>query len=185
MSPSEPLPPESYLNPSHLYEAMKAEIPVSTSQASIAERHECYNKVLKLHGRVLYLCVGSFFTGNYSTVMRWKAENDQEDRMTVIDTGVASGKLGSSPEPRRSFPFRPETRRKWLPLQGQRFATSRSTSSWTGFSFWLRAAGCQRPALFSGPPSHQAHCEPLSGRRAKDGCGQKQQRSGEVCVQNP
>jgi len=86
--------PESYLNPSHLYEAMKAEIPVSTSQASIAERHECYNKVLKLHGRVLYLCVGSFFTGNYSTVMAWKAENDPENRMTVIDTGVASGKLG-------------------------------------------------------------------------------------------
>jgi hypothetical protein len=86
--------PESYVNPSHLYEAMKAEIPVSTSQASIAERHECYSKVLKLHGRVLYLCVGSFFTGNYSTVMDWKAENDPDNRMTVIDTGVASGKLG-------------------------------------------------------------------------------------------
>ena len=86
--------PESYLNPSRLYEAMKAEVPVSTSQASIAERHECYEKALNLHGRVLYLCVGSFFTGNYSTVMAWKAENDSEDRMTVIDTGVASGKLG-------------------------------------------------------------------------------------------
>ena len=86
--------PESYVNPSHLYEAMKAEIPVSTSQASLAERHECYNKVLKLHGRVLYLCVGSFFTGNYSTVMAWKAENDPHNGMTVIDTGVASGKLG-------------------------------------------------------------------------------------------
>jgi hypothetical protein len=68
---------------------MKAEIPVSTSQASIAERHECYNKVLNLHGRVLYLCVGSFFTGNYSTVMGWKAEHDREGRMIVIDTGVA------------------------------------------------------------------------------------------------
>jgi len=86
--------PESYLNPSHLFEAMKAEIPVTTSQASIAERHECYNKVLKLHGRVLYLCVGSFFTGNYRSVMGWKAENDPEDRMIVIDTGTASGKLG-------------------------------------------------------------------------------------------
>jgi DegV family protein with EDD domain len=86
--------PESYVSPSHLFEAMNAEIPVSTSQASIAERHECYNKVLKLHDRVLYLCVGSFFTGNYRTVMAWKGENDPEDRMTVIDTGVASGKLG-------------------------------------------------------------------------------------------
>ncbi len=73
---------------------MKAEIPVSTSQASVAERHECYDKVLKLHDRVLYLCVGSFFTGNYSTVMDWKVENDPEGRMIVIDTGVASGKLG-------------------------------------------------------------------------------------------
>jgi hypothetical protein len=86
--------PESYLSPSHLFEAMKAEIPVSTSQASIAERHECYSKVLKLHGRVLYLCVGSFFTGNYRTVMGWKTENDPEERMIVIDTGLASGKLG-------------------------------------------------------------------------------------------
>ena len=86
--------PESYVDPSRLFEAMKAEIPVSTSQASIAERHECYRKVLQLHGRVLYLCVGSFFTGNYSTVMAWKAENDPEDRMVVLDTGVASGKLG-------------------------------------------------------------------------------------------
>ena len=86
--------PESYLNPSHLYEAMKAEVPVSTTQASIAERHECYNKVLSLHGRVLYLCVGSFFTGNYRMVMGWKAEHDREDRMIVMDTGSASGKLG-------------------------------------------------------------------------------------------
>ena len=86
--------PETYLSPSHLFEAMKGEIPVSTSQASIAERHECYSKVLKLRDRVLYLCVGSFFTGNYRTVMGWKAEHDPEDRMIVIDTGLASGKLG-------------------------------------------------------------------------------------------
>jgi hypothetical protein len=86
--------PESYVNPSHLFEAMKAETPVSTSQASVAERHECYSKVLKLHDRVLYLCVGSFYTGNYGTVMAWKTENDPDNRMTVMDTGVASGKLG-------------------------------------------------------------------------------------------
>ena len=86
--------PESYLSASHLFEAMKGEVPVSTSQASIAERHECYSKALQLHDRVLYLCVGSFFTGNYSAVMSWKAEYDPEDRMIVIDTGLASGKLG-------------------------------------------------------------------------------------------
>jgi DegV family protein with EDD domain len=86
--------PESYLNPSHLFEAMKGGVPAFTSQASIAERHECYSKVLKLYGRVLYLCVGSFYTGNHSSAMGWKAENDPEDRMIVVDTGLASGRLG-------------------------------------------------------------------------------------------
>jgi DegV family protein with EDD domain len=85
---------EIYLDPSQLFAAMKAGAKVSTSQASVAERHECYNKVMKLYDRILYLCVGSFYTGNYHAAMKWKAENDPEDRMTVIDTGVASGKLG-------------------------------------------------------------------------------------------
>ncbi len=86
--------PESYLDPSELFAAMKAGAKVSTSQASVAERHECYNNVLKFFDHVLYLCVGSFYTGNYHVAMKWKGENDSEDRMTIIDTGVASGKLG-------------------------------------------------------------------------------------------
>jgi DegV family protein with EDD domain len=73
---------------------MKAGAKVSTSQASVLERHECYNNVMKFYDRVLYLCVGSFYTGNYTAAMKWKAENDPDDRMTIIDTGVASGKLG-------------------------------------------------------------------------------------------
>jgi len=86
--------PETYVDPSHLFAAMKAGARVSTSQASVAERDECYNNVMKLYGRALYLCVGSFYTGNYQAAMKWKAENDPENRMTIIDTGVASGKLG-------------------------------------------------------------------------------------------
>jgi DegV family protein with EDD domain len=86
--------PETYVHPSQFFTAMKAGAKISTSQASAVERHECYNNVMKLHDRVLYLCVGSFYTGNYNVAMKWKAENDPEDRMTVIDTGVASGKLG-------------------------------------------------------------------------------------------
>ena len=86
--------PETFLDPGRLFAAMKAGAPVSTSQASLAERHECYSKVLKLHDRVFYLCVGSFYTGNYSAAMGWKAENDPEDRMIVLDTGLASGRLG-------------------------------------------------------------------------------------------
>jgi DegV family protein with EDD domain len=86
--------PETYVDPGRLFQAMKGGVPVSTSQASIDERHEYYNKVLKLYPRVLYLAVGSFYTGNYSAAMAWKAENDPEDRMMVVDTGLASGKLG-------------------------------------------------------------------------------------------
>jgi uncharacterized protein len=86
--------PETYVDPSQLFAAMKAGARVSTSQASDAERQESYSNVVKLHDRVLYLSVGSFYTGNYHSAMRWKAANDSENRMTVIDTGVASGKLG-------------------------------------------------------------------------------------------
>jgi DegV family protein with EDD domain len=86
--------PETYVDPSQLFASMKAGAKVSTSQASAVERHECYNNVRKIHDRVLYLCVGSFYTGNYDVATRWKAENDPEDRMTILDTGVASGKLG-------------------------------------------------------------------------------------------
>ena len=86
--------PETYVDPSQLFKAMKAGAKVSTSQPSILEQHECYCNVMKFHDRSLYLCVGSFYTGNYDVVIRWKAENDPENRMTVIDTGLASGKLG-------------------------------------------------------------------------------------------
>jgi DegV family protein with EDD domain len=86
--------PETYVDPSQLFAAMKAGGKVSTSQASLLERHECYNNVMRLYDPVLYLCVGSFYTSNYDVAVKWKAENDPEDRMTIIDTGVASGKLG-------------------------------------------------------------------------------------------
>ncbi|MGE5838383.1 MAG: DegV family protein, partial [Deltaproteobacteria bacterium] len=86
--------PETYVDPSQLFTAMKAGAKVSTSQPSVLERHQCYHNVLKLYDRVLYLCVGSFYTGNYDVAIKWKAQNDPENRMTVIDTGMASGKLG-------------------------------------------------------------------------------------------
>ncbi len=86
--------PETYVDPSQLFAAMKAGAKVSTGQASAVERQECYNNVMKTHDRVLYLCVGSFYTGNYNVAVKWKAENDSENRMIILDTGVASGKLG-------------------------------------------------------------------------------------------
>jgi hypothetical protein len=86
--------PETYVDPGGLFEAMGRGVKVSTSQASMVERHQCYHKALNLYPRVLYLCVGSFFTGNYRVAMDWKAEHDPEDRLVVVDTGSASGRLG-------------------------------------------------------------------------------------------
>lgn len=87
--------PETLFSPSELYRCMRAGIKVSTSQASVFERHQYYQSVLNRHERILYLCVGSVFTGNYDVVMEWKKRNDPDDRLVVIDTTAASGRLGT------------------------------------------------------------------------------------------
>ncbi len=86
--------PETHFAPEELYDAMRRGVKVSTSQASVFERHQYYQSVLERYPRVLYLCVGSVFTGNYSVAMDWKKTHDPEDRLTVIDTQAASGRLG-------------------------------------------------------------------------------------------
>ncbi|MDR2861012.1 MAG: DegV family EDD domain-containing protein [Syntrophobacterales bacterium] len=85
--------PETCLAADDLYKAMRTGIRVSTAQASRMERFCCYQRVMESHERVLYLCVGSVYTGNYQTVLDWKKDYDPQDRMTVIDTGAASGRL--------------------------------------------------------------------------------------------
>ena len=87
--------PETCMNPEELYQAMRRGARASTSQASDFERHQHYARLLSQHDRVLYLCVGSVYTGNYQTAMDWKAENDPENRFWVIDTGAASGRLAA------------------------------------------------------------------------------------------
>jgi hypothetical protein len=86
--------PETHFTPEELYDAMRRGVKVSTSQASVFERHQSYQSVLERFPRVLYLCVGSVFTGNYAVAMEWKKTHDPDDRLTVIDTGAASGRLG-------------------------------------------------------------------------------------------
>jgi DegV family protein with EDD domain len=86
--------PETYHDPLSMLEAMRRGVKVSTSRASTFEQHQHYHKVLSLYHRILYLCVGSVYTGNYEVVMDWKKSNDAEDRLTVIDSGAASGRLG-------------------------------------------------------------------------------------------
>ena len=85
--------PESHFTPEELYAAMRRGDKVSTSQASVYERREHYQSVLQRYPRVLYLCVGSVFTGNYATALEWKKTNDPSDRFTVLDTQAASGRL--------------------------------------------------------------------------------------------
>ncbi|MCL5792259.1 MAG: DegV family EDD domain-containing protein [Deltaproteobacteria bacterium] len=86
--------PETYIDRSELYQAMRKGIKVTTSQASTFERHQHYEKLVSLYGTALYLCVGSAFTGNFRVVMDWKKDHDPEDCLKVIDTGAASGRLG-------------------------------------------------------------------------------------------
>jgi DegV family protein with EDD domain len=85
---------ESHLIPSELYKAMREGKPVTTSQASLFERYQHYQRLLSFYPQVLYLCVGSAFTGIYNAAMEWKRANDTDDRLMMIDTGAAAGRLG-------------------------------------------------------------------------------------------
>ena len=87
--------PETLFSPEELYQTMRRGVRVSTSQASVFERHQYYQRVLSQYPKVLYLCVGSVFTGNYDVAVDWKAQNDPDNRLTVIDSGAASGRLGA------------------------------------------------------------------------------------------
>lgn len=86
--------PETCFHPDELYRAMNAGVKVSTSQSSVFERHEYYTAATARFEKVLYLCVGSAFTGNYNVALDWKKDHDPENRLQVIDTGAASGRLG-------------------------------------------------------------------------------------------
>lgn len=86
--------PETLFRPEDLYPAMRRGVKVSTSQASNFERHQCYASALNRFEHVLYLCVGSVYTGNYAIAEQWREANDKHGRMTIIDTTAASGRLG-------------------------------------------------------------------------------------------
>jgi DegV family protein with EDD domain len=85
--------PETHVDPADLYSAMRGGVRASTSQASVFERRQYYESAVELHGKVLYLCVGSVYTGNYEAAMAWKKENDAGDNFIIVDTGAASGRL--------------------------------------------------------------------------------------------
>jgi DegV family protein with EDD domain len=86
--------PETLFAPDRLYSAMRNGIKASTAQASQFERHQSYLSAISRFKKVLYLCVGSVYTGNFDSALAWKAKHDPGDRLAVIDTGLASGRLG-------------------------------------------------------------------------------------------
>jgi DegV family protein with EDD domain len=86
--------PETLFPPEELYALMRSGAKVTTAQASVFERHQRCQSILSRYGQALYLCVGSVYTGNYEVVAAWKERNDLENRLAVIDTGLASGRLG-------------------------------------------------------------------------------------------
>ena len=86
--------PETFFSSAELYQSMQEGVKVSTAQASVFERHQCYQRVVNQYPKVLYLCVGSAFTGNYDVALAWKKHHDPDNRLTIMDTKAASGRLG-------------------------------------------------------------------------------------------
>jgi hypothetical protein len=86
--------PETLVPPHELYAAMRRGMKVTTAQASTFERRQHYESVLHRHDKVVYLCVGSVYTGNYDVARHWAAAHGAGHRFTVIDTAAAAGKLG-------------------------------------------------------------------------------------------
>lgn len=86
--------PETLIDPAEIYALMRRGVRVTTAQASVFERHQRYQSIISRYGTALYLCVGSVYTGNFREAAAWKENNDPDNRLTVIDTGLASGRLG-------------------------------------------------------------------------------------------
>jgi hypothetical protein len=86
--------PESMVSARQLYESMSKGIKVTTAQASTFERHQHYHYLVQRFENLVYLCVGSAYTGNYETARHWIDQQPDGPRMMVVDTGAASGKLG-------------------------------------------------------------------------------------------
>ena len=86
--------PESLFDAQQMYRAMSAGRRVSTAQASVFQKHQSYQSAVGRLGDVIYLTVGSVYTGNFATASRWRETRGMADRFIVMDTGAASGRLG-------------------------------------------------------------------------------------------
>lgn len=85
--------PESLHAPEKLYSLMAKGIRVTTAQASASERHLQYQASCAQYEKLLYICTGSHFTGNYSTARAWQLRTAESENFHIIDSGAASGRL--------------------------------------------------------------------------------------------
>jgi DegV family protein with EDD domain len=86
--------PETAVVPETLYRDLRAGRRITTAQASLFERHQSYESLASRFDRVLYLCVGSAYTGIYESAKNWQMQTVRSDVLTVLDSGAASGRLG-------------------------------------------------------------------------------------------
>jgi hypothetical protein len=85
--------PETLAKRPRIYADLKKGRKVTTSQASAFEIGLNLERITSAGKPTLYLCVGSVYTGNYHIALSWKKKNDHHGRLTVVDTGAASGRL--------------------------------------------------------------------------------------------
>ncbi len=85
--------PESLCDHAGIYTRLGQGKQVTTAQASDFERHQHYASAVQQFSHVLYLAAGSVYTGNYAAASAWKQRHDSEERLTVLDSGAASGRL--------------------------------------------------------------------------------------------
>jgi len=86
--------PETAVAPEALYQDMRAGRRASTAQASVFERHQSYESICSRFDKVVYLCVGSAYTGIFQTARSWQAKQADAADMAVLDSAAAAGRLG-------------------------------------------------------------------------------------------
>ncbi len=117
--------PETRLAPEDLYRAMRRGVRVSTSQASSYERHKHYEKG-ESSGRALSICAWDRST---PAITRWRWLGDHRiagTRMTLLDSGAASGRLAVVAAPPRSPPALASRRLGWPTSPAPPWAAPRS-----------------------------------------------------------
>jgi DegV family protein with EDD domain len=85
--------PETRIDPADLYATMRRGVRVSTSQASTFERERHFERLTSQWPSVLYLCVGSVYTGNHAVALAWQKAHAAGKKLTIVDSGAASGRL--------------------------------------------------------------------------------------------